>query len=66
MTNEIHGCFRGGFELPDEPVSQETRLPPVRVPHRPVALGHLRWPRLPGGVQRQVVGSKVRESYLCF
>ena len=51
--------FRGGPELPDEPVAEEARLPSLRLPHRPVALGHLRRPRHSGHLQREVVGSKV-------
>ncbi len=63
LTNELRRCSRGGSEFPNESVTQEARLPPVRLPHWPVALGHLRRPRLPGRVQRQVVGGKVKYVY---
>ena len=56
--------LRGGPELPDEPVAEEARLPSIRLPHRPVALGHLRWPRHSGLLQREVVGSEVSLSSL--
>ena len=62
-VNKRCGYLRGGPELLDESVAEEARVPTVWIPHRSVALGHLRWPRLPGHIQREVVGSEVSVSY---